>query len=73
MVGWGSGYPSRLSLWRHEFDSRTDRKIGKYTAIYFYGLTFFTNNENMRGSLVQVQPHPKGCKTIAFRYKLQFL
>lgn len=25
MVGWGSGYPSRLSLWRHEFDSRTDR------------------------------------------------
>ena len=26
MVSWGRGHPSRLSLWRREFESRWDRK-----------------------------------------------
>ena len=30
--------------------------LGKHTAINANGLTFFTENKNMRGSLVQVQP-----------------
>ena len=25
MVSWGNGYPSTLSQWRYEFDSRWDR------------------------------------------------